>query len=72
MINISRTLTFGHTLPCGCHLSMCISCEDPSEDPQWVVKEAGKLAWWLTTRIPMHKCELVSEENTNGIAPRSE
>ena len=71
MIKIPRTLRVEHELPCGHMLCMNALCEHPSEDPQWVVEEAGKLAWWLSTRIPMHKCELVSEENPNGIEPRS-
>lgn len=66
-----RTLHVEHELPCGHTLCMGVFCEHPSEDPQWVVEEAGKLAFWLTDRIPRHKCELVTEENPNGIEPRS-
>jgi hypothetical protein len=58
-----------HTLPCGCELHQSL-LRTHNDGTKWVIT-LGKLAqFWLEDRIARHRCELVSEANPSGVAPK--
>lgn len=70
------TLTLTIPLKCACG-SMTIT-HRAEFSPEKGVEEAAlfathgakSLAHWAADRIPRHRCELVTQDNPNGIAPR--
>ena len=59
-------------LPCGCEVGITLR-KKTSVDDQFIFlkEEVQQLSWYLKDRLPRHKCELVSENNPNGISPKS-
>lgn len=61
-------------LPCGCTLDYATSAEPPIPHVGAFLEHGAEiLSFWFTIRIEKekrHRCELVSEENPNGIAPK--
>lgn len=59
-------------LPCGCDIEILAACDGPpvEDQLQFLKGEFQKLTWYFEDRLPRHKCELVSETNPNGIAPK--
>ena len=47
---------------------------EPSPHPDVVFNAinhgAGSLVYWYKNRLPRHRCDLVSPDNPNGIAPK--
>jgi hypothetical protein len=65
-------LTIAAPLPCGCIIRKAITIDEPAPEPMGrkVAYMAGVLASWLHDRIPRHRCDLVNEQNPNGLERR--
>lgn len=59
-------------LPCGCHLTQAVVHEFHGTINEGNIRAACDsnstvLAHWFTHREPRHRCELVTEDNRNGL-----
>ena len=67
-------------LACGCTFNVrnatTLGMTEPSPHPDVVFNAinhgAGSLVYWYKNRLPRHRCDLVSPDNPNGIAPKDQ
>lgn len=59
-------------LPCGCHLTQAVTHEFHGTINEGNIRAASEsngntLAHWFKQRAPRHRCELVTDDNRNGL-----
>ena len=74
------SLTMSVVLPCGCEVRQTVSDQadeevTPEQLKQRILFAAEILPYWYEHRFfveKRHRCELVSADNPNGLAPKKE
>lgn len=72
----TEKIGYSWTLPCGCTISHEVVNREPRtvgsvEAQEFAEKAQQHLAFWHRDRAPRHRCDLVTPDSPNGIAPRT-